>query len=258
MKYCKNCGKQLPDDAKFCVDCGTPVKEERSTKRVEQAGTVYKCPNCGEVLNSFTTICPACGYEVRGAKTVSSVQKFAEQLEQIEAEQMPVSEKKSVMKKMFGKDLGDFSVKSALAFNSQKKAKKLNLISNFPIPNTKEDILEFMLLAVSNIQGSGDSDDALLSTWTGKLEQAYQKARISMRNDPDFKEVEAIYSRIVQKARLKKMWPAFVLGGLLGISFFMMGIESNPLLTILITIPVVGLACAGIILAIRGKFPWRS
>lgn len=40
MKYCMNCRKQLPDDAKFCVDCGTPVKEERSTKRVEQAGTM--------------------------------------------------------------------------------------------------------------------------------------------------------------------------------------------------------------------------
>jgi len=25
MKYCSNCGAQLPDDARFCGDCGTPV-----------------------------------------------------------------------------------------------------------------------------------------------------------------------------------------------------------------------------------------
>ena len=42
MKYCMNCGKQLPDDAKFCIDCGTPVNAESSKRRVEQAGTVYK------------------------------------------------------------------------------------------------------------------------------------------------------------------------------------------------------------------------
>ena len=264
MKYCMNCGKQLPDDAKFCVSCGTPVQTEtpppppQPQKNVEKAGTLHKCPNCGEVLDSFTAICPACGYEVRGAKAASSVQTFAEQLDQIEAEQMPVSSKKSVMKTVLGKDLSDLSAKSELAFDSQKRSKKLNLISNFPIPNTKEDILEFMFLAVSNIQGSAGLDDALLSAWTGKLEQAYRKAKISMRNDPDFKEIEAIYSQVVQKARLKKMWPAILLGGLFGLGFFMMGIERNPILTIFLTIAVVGLACGGLILAIRGKFPWQS
>lgn len=25
MKYCPNCGAQLPDDAKFCASCGTPL-----------------------------------------------------------------------------------------------------------------------------------------------------------------------------------------------------------------------------------------
>lgn len=89
MKYCKNCGKQLPDDARFCVDCGTPIKEASSKRRVEQAGTIYKCPNCGEMLESMTAVCPACGYEIRNVKAVSSVQTFAEQFAKIEAEEMP-------------------------------------------------------------------------------------------------------------------------------------------------------------------------
>lgn len=52
MKYCKNCGKQLPDNARFCIDCGTPIEEASFKRRVDQAGTIYKCPNCGEVLES--------------------------------------------------------------------------------------------------------------------------------------------------------------------------------------------------------------
>ncbi len=31
MQYCKKCGNQLPDNAKFCPICGTPVEAESST-----------------------------------------------------------------------------------------------------------------------------------------------------------------------------------------------------------------------------------
>ena len=29
--YCKKCGKQYPDDAKFCGDCGTPLEKEEAS-----------------------------------------------------------------------------------------------------------------------------------------------------------------------------------------------------------------------------------
>ena len=69
MKYCKNCGKQLPDNARFCIDCGTQIKEASSKRRVEQAGTIYKCPNCGEVPESMTagmTLGSAIGQNLAG------------------------------------------------------------------------------------------------------------------------------------------------------------------------------------------------
>ena len=30
MKYCTNCGAQLPDDAKFCTSCGSPQEVSAS------------------------------------------------------------------------------------------------------------------------------------------------------------------------------------------------------------------------------------
>ena len=104
MKYCKNCGKQLSDDAKFCVDCGTPTEEASSKRRVEQAGTIYKCPNCGEVLESMTAVCPACGYEIRNTKASTASKEFSEKL-------------------------------SVLTSSEQK----ISLIQSFPIPNTKSN-----------------------------------------------------------------------------------------------------------------------
>lgn len=66
--YCKNCGKQIDDDSKFCRFCGTALdanfNKETSRKTVYE-GEIHKCPNCGQTLNSFTAYCPACGYEIQ-------------------------------------------------------------------------------------------------------------------------------------------------------------------------------------------------
>lgn len=62
---------------------------------------------------------------------------------------------------------------------------KDDLIRNFYIPNTKEDICEFFILAVSNIKAEDDCADA----WLAKLEQAYQKARLAFGNDSSFSEI---------------------------------------------------------------------
>ena len=39
--YCKNCGNKIPDDSKFCIYCGTNLKEEKSIN-VDNNSKVYK------------------------------------------------------------------------------------------------------------------------------------------------------------------------------------------------------------------------
>ena len=36
MAYCKNCGSELPEGAKFCENCGTAVEEETSAGQVNE------------------------------------------------------------------------------------------------------------------------------------------------------------------------------------------------------------------------------
>lgn len=250
MKYCKNCGKQLPDDAKFCVDCGTPTEEASSKRRVEQAGTIYKCPNCGEVLESMTAVCPACGYEIRNVKAVSSVQIFAEQLAKIEAEEMPQIENNSFMKKVFGRDLRETPARleeARLAFRKQKRDKKINLISNYPVPNTKEDLTEFALLVTTNLKD--DSDDEIYAAWVSKLEQLYQKAEILIPTDPVFTRIEDLYLKAKNKALRKKLLPVFLILGPLAVCFLILGFTSNPTLTWVILGLLIALGITVIILS---------
>jgi TM2 domain-containing membrane protein YozV len=51
--YCRNCARQLADNAEFCVDCGQrPL-----------AGTRF-CFNCGQEMASHAEICTHCGARV--------------------------------------------------------------------------------------------------------------------------------------------------------------------------------------------------
>ena len=161
MAFCTECGHQLAEGAKFCFECGAKVNAP-SSPRAEQRKTVYdgaihKCPKCGETLNSFVINCPTCGYELRSVKTNSPVEALAKKVE-------------------MASSLDD----------------KIELITNFYIPNTKEDIYDFFILAVSNLEDNWyDTDDA----WRAKLEQAYHKAKLSFGKTAEFEYLEKLYNR---------------------------------------------------------------
>ena len=202
MAFCKNCGTEIIDGAKFCHNCGCVVSNTSSyageQRQQEYSGKLYKCPGCGEVLKSFMTNCPACGLELRGAKASNAVREFALKLEAIETKR----ENKS----------GGLLSKIGLSRNKSKTIdQKISLIQGFPIPNTKEDILEFMILATANIDmaafGSFDDnkdDIALSNAWLSKVKQAHSKARKVYGSDEDILQIEKLYEECVKDIRRQK------------------------------------------------------
>lgn len=221
MGFCINCGQPLAEGAHFCSNCGVALGEtntEASSRKTVYDGELYKCPNCAERLDSFMTVCSTCGYELRGAKGASVVKEFAEKLEQIESVRIEANKFNSVMEGVFGK------------FNKTDE-QKINLIRSFAIPNTKEDIFEFMILAASNIDlklyGSTDATDkssskrAISDAWLAKFEQAYEKAKFSFAMSPDFLNIKEIYDkkirRLEQEERRKKNSERMTLIGLIAI-----------------------------------------
>ena len=170
MAFCINCGQELAEGAKFCANCGKAVGTSQNGAK-EQRKTVYdgelhKCPNCGERLDSFVTACPVCGYELRGAKVTSVVNELAQKLERTESVEQ-----------------------------------KIDLIRNFYIPNTKEDIYEFFILATSNMSAGGYDVEA----WYAKLEQAYQKAKLSFGNTSEFQYLSQLYSKTKKQQRAQSL-----------------------------------------------------
>ncbi len=229
-RFCSNCGSKLDGSAKFCSGCGSPVnggtiptsppvpvteptpppappappvaqQEERQQKYV---GTVLKCPNCGAVIGETTVVCPDCGFRITGRAAVNSVQSFKDHLMAIEA-----GRKKSM--------LGMLNVYAA-ADPADKQ--KLSLTRNFPIPNTVDDILEFMMLAIVNIDVSVSKKSwantaqsmevlamemprVISNAWVAKMQQAYQKAEILFPNDPAFAGIQKLYFEKMKELKIK-------------------------------------------------------
>lgn len=194
MAFCSNCGHQLTEGAKFCFNCGTKVNIEEPSqddlRKVAYDGEIHKCPNCGDILDAYESVCKACGYEQRGSKATSSVHELAVRLQKIEETRLTNSNNSG-----FGFNRG-----------SEIDQQKISLIRSFVIPNTKEDILEFAVLAASNVDASAYDDSyGILSTlqngrrkavsdaWLAKLKQAYQKAKLVFIGDPRISEIESLY-----------------------------------------------------------------
>lgn len=192
MPFCQHCGQELSPDAKFCPKCGTAIEKEDRDVACERKqvfeGEIRKCPNCGEVLKAFEATCPTCGYELRGSHAVGAIQEFVQKLGQIETEYKLM-------------DVGELLDKDSLSIADERK---INLIRNFAVPNTKEDIFEFLILASSNVTTmqnmfdvqSSYSKVAVCEAWEAKFEQVYNKAKLTFGEEKEFEKIQEIYRKM--------------------------------------------------------------
>ncbi len=217
MAFCIECGARLPDGAKFCANCGTPVavshvSNEYIAKRTLHTSQekILKCPSCHSPISRVDAICPYCGAPISDREASASVQRFAQQLYEIEKE----AEKKD--------SYDPFGQKMLLeqGFGSKSFNRKISLISSFPIPNTIEEITEFVILSANSIdvrRGKNSFGNRLLgnpgtsyyaeiklaNTWINKLNQAYEKAKLSFGSDPMFPRIEKIYTEKMKELNRK-------------------------------------------------------
>ena len=171
MAFCTNCGQKMNEKDKFCANCGMAIAKTKFNSQTQKEttfkGKIYKCFNCGAVLGAFISNCPFCGSELRDVVSSEAIRTFVMKLEKAKIYQ-----------------------------------EKVSIIRNFPIPNTKEDILEFMILASSNMEGGLEKD--LLDAWKAKIEQAYQKAYLVFKEEKEFSYVRDIYNQVYVKLDKKQ------------------------------------------------------
>ena len=204
MAYCSNCGHELRSGAKFCDNCGVSVIDtsDNTQRKTVYEGKLHKCPNCGETLGSFIRNCPSCGLELREINHDSAVLEFSRKLEAIEANREYESPKAAREAWKSGRI-------------SKTDEQKISLIQSFAVPNTKEDMLEFMILATSILEARvqksimSEGERALNDAWFSKARQIYEKAKHSYGVETDFYQIQDLYDKCIacaekENKRIKK------------------------------------------------------
>ena len=171
-------------------------------------GDVKKCPACGAITETFETKCTDCGTEFRNIEASQNIIKFFEKLDEIESNRID-NYSESNSKNSFGvvelfkwwifwpimiplKIFKFFINKSKPVKWSVTDSRKEELILNFPVPASREEILEFLTLACSRLNSNTYFNTFAKETqyknswnkiWLKKIEQINSKATLAMSND---------------------------------------------------------------------------
>ena len=173
MKFCTKCGNQLSDIANFCDKCGSPVSNAQTPPPTPGTNeNVADETKRKEVFVGERRKCPGCGFELRNIKASNAITDFSNKL------------------------------------NSISKQQKASFILSYPIPNTKEDFMEFLFLVSSeyvqqNYISMGSTEYFVDTAWESKYKQLKNKAYILKNDKEAWEQVQQVF-----KTTKRKMHPA--------------------------------------------------
>ena len=223
--FCSKCGKKLADDARFCDGCGSPIGAQEQPKDEIKS---LSCPACGCPISFNDVTCPGCGREIQGRKVSSAINILVDNLA-----------------------------------SETSETKKIELIKTFPIPNSREDIIEFMLLASTNFDAkyyiSHKNVENVAEAWLVKIDQCYKKGLLMFDRPYDRATIEKIYNDVhAQLNKTKKTKLILLITGIVTIILGAVGMIASSRLSDEVTakmplfIAAIVVLIAGIILTVFG------
>lgn len=165
-----------------------PIPALEKTKSNKQ-GEVKKCPLCGAIVQGFQAKCPECGYTFEDVKANQSVSKLLELLVAADNQKTDI-------------------------WDASPIDKKKTIIRNFPIPNTKADLIDFLVFLEPKLLVS---EDDFRTDYKIKYDECVAKAKMLFPDDEDFKSLigKNNNARIFWKRITRSWWFWTIIVGLI-------------------------------------------
>lgn len=138
-----------PDEFEMVLDSKVAELQTGKPKQNQKIESIKRCPNCGAII-TFESRCPECGFVFSSLEANASIVSLFDTLKQM---------------------------------SSWDNRKKRQVIEHFPIPNSKSDILAFLVAFKSKLT---NPDDSFSSAYLSKYDECIEKAKVYFPNDPDF------------------------------------------------------------------------
>ena len=177
--------KEAKANQQYQLEMEKAKSAQPSAPKSEKYGDVRKCPACGAIVPSMAAKCPECGYEFTNVEANSSTRLLMQKIDEIQAQYAELTAN------VDNKD------ESAIRTRGYQVKHQLNdrtaqLIQNFPIPNTREDLIEFLTLCIGNSKADSvmlDGNDPVTPAWRKKLQQVIAKVKVALPNDQQAQEL---------------------------------------------------------------------
>ena len=169
------------DEVEMTLDGRLHQMQATQTKSIkEKVGNLNTCPSCGSSVNSFQTKCSDCGHEFRNIKINNSINELLNKL-------------KKISKSQFKDGNGDLD-------KDQYFEARAEIIKDFAIPTTKEDLVEFATKSVSEFNSNEIENNQLNEAWESKAVEALSKLQVFAYTD---KSITVIYDNIEKTFKKK-------------------------------------------------------
>ncbi|MDE6534661.1 MAG: hypothetical protein K2K82_01480 [Muribaculaceae bacterium] len=177
--------------------------------------TLFKCPACGAMRSAVDAVCPECGYEFHDVQASQTLEKLADKLEKYDAmiaAEDHLNDSSSIgfwtvilWIFFFPIMMIIFLIKRFAATTAEltgAKKLKAEAILNFPVPKSKNDLLDFSIFMENRIKPlnlfsaltkSGMNTQKWNKIWIEKAQSVEKSAQISLKGDSEsLREVRKI------------------------------------------------------------------
>jgi hypothetical protein len=177
--------KEAKANQQYQLEMEKAKSAQPSAPKSEKYGDVRKCPACGAIVPSMAAKCPECGYEFTNVEANSSTRLLMQKIDEIQAQYAELTA---------NVDNKDESVIRTRGYQVKRQLndRTAQLIQNFPIPNTREDLIEFLTLCIGNSKADSimlDGNDPVTPAWRKKLQQVIAKVKVALPNDQQAQEL---------------------------------------------------------------------
>lgn len=177
--------KEAKANQQYQLEMEKAKSAQPSAPKSEKYGDVRKCPACGAIVPSMAAKCPECGYEFTNVEANSSTRLLMQKIDEIQAQYAELTAN------VDNKDESTIRTRG-YQVKRQLNDRTAQLIQNFPIPNTREDLIEFLTLCIGNSKADSimlDGNDPVTPAWRKKLQQVIAKVKVALPNDQQTQEL---------------------------------------------------------------------
>lgn len=174
------------------------AEEAAKADRQSKMGSVKRCPNCGAPVQPGDAACASCGYAFNAdnKSSKSSIERLYDKLDEIN--------------KTKGASGGFSRVWNA---SDPIIERKMDIISNFPVPNNRADLLDFLTAVQPRARKNGPKnglknasfEDLSFAYWN-LYANCIMKAKISFANDSAFQYYFDHYEKETKKGFFARLF----------------------------------------------------